>query len=310
LVGEDRIQGLWRSYLSCVSLIVLTVSKPGDELQAHCALVNDVLDLYLLFASDLGDEIDDKTWMMLQRNLLDTIHDLLSRSSPFEVDQLATTLTDALFHCLFIVWIQSPVTTDAMWQELREKVCTLVEWKSLMVQWKDIMVQLSQIFVELIYTSGLHNNETDTEGVDEDPLDDMDALMYVVNVLSPLLSGSSSRVWRIFIASLLLFPMHPLSCTPHTHTHTHTHIRSYTYTYTDTCTYNTHAHIHTHTLAIRTPVLHCHVRSIYHSLTSSSVVVSPSFHLCFLFFCCACGYVFAFSVAAVLLVLVLLPSPW
>mmetsp|Transcript_16622 Transcript_16622/g.49721 ORF Transcript_16622/g.49721 Transcript_16622/m.49721 type:complete len:1477 (-) Transcript_16622:147-4577(-) len=200
LVGEDRIQSLWRSYLSCISLIILTNSKPGEELQAHVTLVNDVLSMYLLFANDLGDEIDDETWMLLQRKLLDTIHELLSRSSPFDLNQLATTLTDALFHSLFIVWIQSPVTTDEMWQELREKVCTLVEWKSLLVQWKDIMLQISQILVELIYTSGVRKKTADGESLADDTMLETEvALIHPSLATIPWTESRLHSIWFIFL---------------------------------------------------------------------------------------------------------------
>ncbi|ELR12266.1 uncharacterized protein ACA1_372450 [Acanthamoeba castellanii str. Neff] len=52
---------------------------------------------------------------------------------------------------LFLVWIRSEVTTEAMWQDFNAKLATLVNWKATLTQWEEKVLQLTYILIENTY---------------------------------------------------------------------------------------------------------------------------------------------------------------
>ena len=52
---------------------------------------------------------------------------------------------------LFLVWIRSEVTTEAMWQDFNAKLATLVNWKATLTQWEEKVLQLTYILIEHTY---------------------------------------------------------------------------------------------------------------------------------------------------------------
>ena len=53
---------------------------------------------------------------------------------------------------MFLVWLRSPITTDDMWQKVKEKVSGLVDWKAVVTQWREKILQLTCILDHQLYS--------------------------------------------------------------------------------------------------------------------------------------------------------------
>ena len=150
LVG-DNMQIYWRSFLQNISQIFMMKSVGNDQLKAHTNLCNDALDIfgYLSFAST--QQLEPETWKVLQETLLNSIVQMVSASSPTAINSITHTITDELFHSLFLFWLQSTITTPEMWLVLRDQLSPLTEWKQLVCQWKEKVMSLTLLLGSWLY---------------------------------------------------------------------------------------------------------------------------------------------------------------
>ena len=85
----------WIHYIQNISHVFFTNSTKA-QLPEHEDLCKEVLSIYLSFAFDLYDVLDEEVWNVLQFTILDSTYKLLTHFKPQSSDNISLNMSDQL----------------------------------------------------------------------------------------------------------------------------------------------------------------------------------------------------------------------